>query len=321
MDYFKHIFQPELFQGRKKNNNYFEGWYYKQVSADQRYSVAFIPGISLELGKEHAFVQVMFCDNSKASLITDYIRFPLSDFSYNDEPFQVNIAAQSFSKTAISVNLHSSSITIKGQLQISNMKPIRNSVMQPNIMGFFGYFSIMECYHGVISMKHQIDGELNINGQIISFDGGVGYIEKDWGRSFPKHYVWLQSNHFSSKSASAIISVANIPFIGMEFKGFICVVNIDDKEYRFATYNGAKIIKEEIKEKNASFHIKKGNLILDVVAKAEESAVLIAPKDGKMVKAIKEGLSGTLKIKLSETNGKVIFDEIGTNAGVEIVTV
>ena len=47
MAYFKKILHPELFQGNHKKNNYFEGWYYKLVSFDQKTSIAFIPGISI----------------------------------------------------------------------------------------------------------------------------------------------------------------------------------------------------------------------------------------------------------------------------------
>ncbi|MCK7537696.1 MAG: tocopherol cyclase family protein [Marinilabiliales bacterium] len=32
--------------------------------------------------------------------------------------------------------------------------------------------------------------------KMADFSGGRGYIEKDWGHSFPSAYVWMQSNHF-----------------------------------------------------------------------------------------------------------------------------
>ena len=38
---------PILFQGNLKKKNYFEGWYYKQVSKDEKEVISFIPGISL----------------------------------------------------------------------------------------------------------------------------------------------------------------------------------------------------------------------------------------------------------------------------------
>ncbi|MCK7487611.1 MAG: tocopherol cyclase family protein [Bacillus subtilis] len=55
----------------------------------------------------------------------------------------------------------------------------------------------------------------------ISFEHGRGYLEKDWGTSFPQGYVWLQTNHFTSPGTSLMASVARIPFLGFAFQGFL----------------------------------------------------------------------------------------------------
>ena len=48
---------PGMYHGFNKKPPFFEGWYYKLVSADERYKVAIIPGVIL--GQDaHAFVQV-----------------------------------------------------------------------------------------------------------------------------------------------------------------------------------------------------------------------------------------------------------------------
>ena len=39
-------------------------------------------------------------------------------------------------------------------------------------MGPFAFFPFMECYHGIVSMDHQVFGKLEINGEIVNFDGG-----------------------------------------------------------------------------------------------------------------------------------------------------
>ena len=55
---FQKINNPIIFQGSLKKKNYFEGWYYKMVSADKNYSLALIPGISLNKDNSHVFIQV-----------------------------------------------------------------------------------------------------------------------------------------------------------------------------------------------------------------------------------------------------------------------
>ena len=101
----------------------------------------------------------------------------------------------------------------------------------------------MECYHGIVSMDHSISGKLKIDGVVNNFGGGRGYTEKDWGRSFPSAYVWMQSNHFSLPGISIKASVARIPWIRNTFTGFIAGVWIHDRLIRFTTYNGSSMLK------------------------------------------------------------------------------
>ena len=58
------------------------------------------------------------------------------------------------------------------------------------------FASFMECNHAILSMQNRIDGLVNVNHNKISFNNSIGYIEKDWGCSFPKSYIWCQGNHF-----------------------------------------------------------------------------------------------------------------------------
>lgn len=53
-----------------------------------------------------------------------------------------------------------------------------------------------------------VEGTVKVNDQEIDFTGGRGYIEKDWGSSFPKRYIWIQSNHFEEPTASLFFSIA-----------------------------------------------------------------------------------------------------------------
>ena len=93
-------------------------------------------------------------------------------------------------------------------------------------------------------MKNKINGSINLNGKEFIFKDGYGYIEKDWGCSFPKSYIWCQGNSFSKRDASFMISIADIPFKLFNFRGLICSLIIDNYEYRFATYNNCKIVND-----------------------------------------------------------------------------
>ena len=87
-----------------------------------------------------------------------------------------------------------------------------------------------------------------INGQKYYFRNAWGYWEGDCGRSFPKEYVWTQC--FFNDGA-LMLSVADIPMAGIRFTGIIGVVLWRGKEYRIATYLGAKVVKRQNKISSA----------------------------------------------------------------------
>ena len=63
-------------------------------------------------------------------------------------------------------------------------------------MGWYSFVPFMECNHGIVSVNHDLYGEISVNGNVIDFNNGKGYIEKDWGVSFPEAWIWIQSNNF-----------------------------------------------------------------------------------------------------------------------------
>lgn len=66
---------PGIYHGLNKKPPFFEGWYYKLGSADEKHKLAIIPGVIL--GQDaHAFVQVLDGVEGTAA----YINFPLQDF-------------------------------------------------------------------------------------------------------------------------------------------------------------------------------------------------------------------------------------------------
>lgn len=317
---FKKIFYPEFYQGEKKKTGYFEGWYFKLVNKDRNYSVALIPGISLNKTDSHSFIQLFVSKtvDNEVSLKRYYFRYDIKDFTYDSKEFSVSIKDNFFSKTKMKLNLSNENIVFKTDIDAYGLTEIKKSVFTPNIMGLFGYLNFMECYHGIVSMTHSLSGFIHINGEDVSFDEGKGYIEKDWGKSFPRNYVWLQTNHFSDDSASFLFSYALIPFGVFNFYGLIVNLLIGNKEYRFATYNSAKIIYEEIKKGYVKYEIKKASYRLTVEAFSDKEIDLPSPKNGAMVESIKEGLSGKIKITLFKKNKK-IFEDTGYNAGIEIM--
>lgn len=307
--------QAMTYKGRRKKDKYFEGWYYKFVVEDQSLTLSLIPGISKNKIDPHAFIQVII--NKNNHIQTEYVRYHISDFSYDYNDDVVQLSNSTFGQKKVFIDINSD-LKVKGQINIGDFTPIKTSFISPSIMGFFEYLPLMECNHDVVSMNHTLSGDLEINGQSFSFSQGKGYIEKDYGKSFPQKYVWIQSNHFSREDVSLMASYATIPYLGLRFKGFIINLVIADKEYRFSTYNFSKIRLIEKSDNHIILNVKRGQYSLSIKAENKDTIKLPSPKEGIMNQHIKEGLSGYVHIRLKKKT-QTIIDDIGYSAGIEIM--
>lgn len=306
---------PELFQGEKyilTNKNYFEGWYFKNTN--DKIGISFIPGISINDKVKKAFIQIITNDSSY------YVNYDINDFSFNHDPFYIKIGNNYFSKNSIHIDIedNNQNLIVYGDIKYSDSININTNFLNPNIMGPFSYVPFMECNHAILNMKSKADGFININNNKINFNSGIGYIEKDWGYSFPNSYIWCQGNNFKNSDASFMISVANIPFKIFNFRGIICSLIIDNKEFRFATYNNTKLIKYDIDNDSLNIILKKGQYSLNIKSESVEGLKLIAPVKGKMEKDILESISALIDVTLKKNN-EIIFSDTSTNCGLEIV--
>lgn len=312
-------YNPVWYQGAKTKHQHFEGWYYKIVDKNGRNALAIIPGIYIDRhdNESHAFIQIF--DGRKNS--SHYFKFPVADFIHKNNFFDIRNNHNHFSENQLKLELKDASFEIKGSLQCDHLTPWPKTWLAPGIMGWYSWAPFMECYHGVVSLDHNIEGSLSVNGGLIDFTGGRGYTEKDWGRSFPEAWIWMQSNHFSTNRVSLTGSIAIIPWIRRPFAGFIFGLWNKNKLYRFTTYTGAKIIKLEIDENKVHCQIKQKRLVLEIIAHRAEGGYLQAPTIKGMRHRISETMQSRLEVRLLEKSGRaveVILDDTGKHAGFEI---
>ena len=306
------IWNPHVYHGWGRSKKFFEGWYYKIVDKSQTNAFAIIPGIAMdENGKKQSFIQVLDGKNLKA----DYFKFDSDEFKPTPKKHHLYIAENHFSKTNLSINLPN----LKGNLTFKNLSPWSNTFLSPGIMGPYSFVPFMECYHGIVSMNHDIEGSLFHNGKQISFDNGKGYMEKDWGHSFPKAYVWMQSNHFSKSSISFKSSVAIIPWLKSSFIGHIAGVLIDGELIEFTTYNGTKLNSCDISKEEVNISMENKLFKLKIKALREKATTLAAPISGFMDGRIDESMKAQIKVKLiNKKLNKIILNDTGKSAGIEV---
>lgn len=303
------------FNGANKKHTYFEGWYFKHYAALGRGKedsmLAFIPGMNVDdQGSRHAFLQVVTPTESFD------LSYPYSEFHASKDRLEIVVGENYFSPEGAVLNIQTEELTVRGTIAYQNFTPLTSDIMGP-----FRLIPFMQCNHGVESLHHDLVGEVVYNGTHLSFDGGIGYCEKDWGNSFPSGYVWIQANDFednsSGEKACVMLSVADIPFGLFSFRGCICSILHKGIQYRLATYKGVQVLACEPDK----IVLKQGAYILEVFPKVESvekyAQILSAPKLGKMDRFIHESLTCTVRFRFSH-KGRAIFDVTSNAASFEL---
>ncbi len=185
-------------------------------------------------------------------------------------------------------------------------------------MGPFSFIPGMECYHGIVNISHTINGNLIINGNKIEMTGGEGNIEKDWGKSFPQSWIWLQDNHFANSKATFMFSVADIPWLGSSFIGLISFLKTDNGFYNFSTYNGNKIAHLNINDNTLTVVLKQRGKKLKFATKYSQGGILKAPKNGLMKRDIVESITAEIELHVIDRKGKTLFKDNSKWVGMEL---
>lgn len=314
--YIYETLHPDIYHGYNKKPPYFEGWYYKLISADAKSRYAIIPGIfrAKDATQDHAFIQVLDGMSGQAT----YHQFPINAFYAHEEIFDVRIGKNDFSKDSISLNIDDDLLKIKGKLHFTGGTGWPITLLSPGVMGWYAWLPFMETYHGVVSFDHRIDGALTVENQTINFDSGRGYIEKDWGQAFPSAYVWMQSNHFQTVGTSLSASIAMIPSVGRTFRGFLVGFYHQRRLYRMTTYTGATTERLEITDEHVRWTVRDRKYRLIMTAKRAESSLLHAPIRTEMHKRVDETMKASIHIRFAHLSGELIYEDVGHNAGLEV---
>jgi tocopherol cyclase len=304
---------PEMYHGINQNPPFFEGWYYKLISVDEQARYALVIGVILG-NQGHAFIQVLNGSTGKST----YHTFPLEQFWTSSKEFEVHIGKSRFTREQVSLDVDDELGKVSGNLRFEGGVGWPVSLLSPGIMGWYAWVPNMECYHGVLSFNHTIKGVLSIDNQTVDFSQGNGYIEKDWGQSFPSAWIWFQSNHFDQPDTCITASIATIPWMGRAFKGFIVGFWHKNRLYRFATYSRARIEQLVLSSRQVDWVLRSGKYRLELHATRAQGGLLLGPTRVEMGKRVDETLLSTVDVRLTTTRGETIFMGQGRNAGLEV---
>lgn len=305
------LFFPERFQGWGKKKNYFEGWYFKFVDASKNTSIVFIFGISFDKnGRPQVFAQHF---DSK-TYHSNYTNFDLKDFSAQKNQFEIKLAKNIFSADGLEISLSN----CEGKLKFLDKVIWPRRVFAPGIMSFLAFLPFLECRHDVIIPRCRLEGKIQINGKEVDFTGGQGYVEKDWGKSFPDWHIWLAGNNFIASQASIFFSVAKVPLWIFQITGFICFLERNGKFINFNSYNFSKIKKLKFENEELKIKLANNKFDLSLEVKNDKGVELFLPRNGLMSETLSESITAQAKVELIEKNkNEVIFSDAVEFLGLE----
>lgn len=309
--------KAEAYHGDKIIRPYFEGWYFKHTSIDNQ-SISIIPGIykGIDPSEDHAFIQILFSKDG----ISRYAKYPVNDFHGSNDEFSIRIKDSHFSCNNIIIDIDDGDFKLSGSLEYFDIIKLDTSLYSPTIMGPFAYIKRMQCNHGVLSLHHNVNGIIYYNDSKLNLDGAVGYIEKDWGSSFPERWIWMQTNCSlkQNEKFSLMFSMAVIPTGVSSFEGFLCVLLLNGRQYRFASYNNSNVQVKRYDEKGVEIVLKKIGYRLNVEVYRAKAGIIKAPTLTGMDRDITESLTASLRIELYK-NDKLLYKDSCGNVGLEII--
>lgn len=248
--------------------DFFYGWYLKCQSDTG--TLAVIPSVHKEGDKQNCSLQLITEENAWT-------------VNYRAERFlltkrNIYVGENRFGKDGIRLSLKMPGLSVNGELSLGKIWPLKYPIMGP-----FHMVPFMECRHQVYSMLHSVNGKLRVNERDYVFRNGIGYWEGDSGCSFPRNYVWTQCFF---PGGALMLSVADIPIGKVHFTGVIGIVLWHGKEYRFATYLGAKVLYI----RNQAIAVIQGNMKLEARLLYGNGQSLKAPVFGGMNRTIQESV-------------------------------
>lgn len=297
------LYKDAYWRGLSKSN-YFEGYYTRLVGNEM--NAAFIFGISYSKDP-HGFIQVY--DGIKQEM--EYFRFLIDECAVSKEKLDIQIGKNRLTDTHLYLDICGQSLSFTIDIAFENFRTLYDQGYK-SIMGPLIHLPGLECYHGVVSMYHRWSGMINQK-QL----NGYSYIEKDYGKSMPTDWIWI---HLTDESGiSFMLSIAQIPYLGLKPTGFLGFYSDCNQTSIFASYTRARWNIQRLDDSYVDICIQTQKLDYHVLINRKQTVHLKAPVGGMMVRDIEESLSSVGVLTIQMKNGEIISQQNFTNGACEVV--
>jgi len=292
--------KPTQLKGKFKKRNFFEGWFHKIYSAKHQTSFVIIYGYTTgNYYDKFGFIQFLIPNKN-----VEIYYFSKNEISYNPKNHSVQMGSNILSLKEIKINLKD----IYMDLNISDNLPISSF---KNSMGYAYFIPTLPCYHSILNKSHLISGEINLFNNKYLLDNDLGYMEKNWGTSFPEKYFWIQAVEPNNPNVSLLFSQAEIKWMGKSFIKHVGHLRLNGEELDLRTLTLFNVSYDNTNPENITITIKSKQIKLEMSFSVAKKYMFKGPLKGKLSRDILHHSDSQIDLKIYQNAEIKMYKLIG----------
>ncbi len=190
---------------------------------------------------------------------------------------------------------------------------------QQSTGGWLSFLPIFEPGWQILMAHGLATGWIDWNGQLYTFNHAPAYSEKNWGRSFPEKWFWLNCNSFSNTNDLALTAGGGRRKVlwWLESVALICL-HYQGKFYEFVPWNSQ--VSWQIQPWGEwQMQAINQEFTVELTGSTHASGTpLRAPKEEGLIFCCRDTMQGYLTLKLQDRQGNIIIQANSQVCGLEV---
>ncbi|GEM_PF-3455315 len=278
-----HLLHKQPGKWLKNRSEAFEGYYYK-ISDRQGQITVFIVGICKRQGEAFSFLQVAHHESATPQLY----KYPLSALLASQTDVSFQLGNNQFSVDGIYISEKDCSVN----LTFHTVSSWKRTMINPSIMGPLAYVPGVECKHDIIASHLYATGDCRMGGKKIHFHRADGYIDKNWGTSFPSSYYWGHAHAFTSSNLSVQFAKGKPKWGLIQPAVNVGFMRLNNNIITFSSHNGGKIYLQNASDKQTLIVLENRKWKIELIIHDASTTPLYAPHKGSLNQSILESIGG-----------------------------
>jgi hypothetical protein len=294
------IKKPSNLQGNFDRKKYFEGWFHKIYSA--KYNASFILIYGYATGNstnKFGFIQVHIPNQQPLVMY-----FNKNEIICDSNQHIVQMGEHIFTTNKIDINTKEIGI----QLHLNDNQTIHT---YKNSMGYNYVIPNLPCYHAILNKSHKVSGEIRTKNTCFVMDQEMGYLEKNWGISFPENYIWLHAVDPTNAEVNLLFSQAEIKYMGRTFLRHLGYLKFKDDYIDLHQLKSIVVSSSSISPEKQHIRFSSKLIELEISIILGQQIIFKGPQDGALSRDIVHYTDAFIEVKLKRNSETTLFRLVG----------